>query len=141
MKSTYITLFLLLGTNIYAQENKQVSHAPQTEDQTQALKQVKELESKMMKETQSNAEKKTPQTILASEQGLDVKKQDQKPKAISGGSGTMLPNTASLDEIKRTIPNRKTSQTNTVKPKNSRNQIGLPNTATLEEIKKTIPKN
>jgi len=138
MKSIYITLFLLMGAGIYAQENKQVSQA---EDQTLALKQIKEFESKMMKDAQLNAEKKAPQPALVSEQGLEVKKQEQKPKAASGGSGTMLPNTASLDEIKRTIPNRKASQTTTVKPKNLRNQVGLPNTATLEEIKKTIPKS
>lgn len=138
MKSIYITLFLLMGAAIYAQENKQVSQA---EDQTLALKQIKEFESKMMKDAQLNAEKKAPQAALVSEQGLEVKKQEQKPKAAAGGSGTMLPNTASLDEIKRTIPNRKASQTTTVKPKNLRNQVGLPNTATLEEIKKTIPKS
>ena len=33
MKSIYITLFLLMGAGIYAQENKQVSQA---EDQTLA---------------------------------------------------------------------------------------------------------
>lgn len=138
MKSIYITLFLLIGAGIYAQENKQVS---QTEDQTLALKQIKEFESKMMKEAQLNAEKKTPQTALVSEQGLEVKKQEQKPKAISGNSGIMLPNTASLDEIKRSIPNRQASRSTAVKTQNARNQTGLSNTATLAEIKKTIPKN
>ncbi|MDR6921208.1 MULTISPECIES: hypothetical protein [Chryseobacterium] len=138
MKSIYITLFLLIGAGIYAQENKQVS---QTEDQTLALKQIKEFESKMMKEAQLNAEKKTPQTALVSEQGLEVKKQEQKPKATSGNSGTMLPNTASLDEIKRSIPNRQASRSTAVKTQNARNQTGLSNTATLAEIKKTIPKN
>lgn len=138
MKSIYITLFLLIGAGIYAQENKQVS---QTEDQTLALKQIKEFESKMMKEAQLNAEKKTPQTALVSEQGLEVKKQEQKPKATSGNSGIMLPNTASLDEIKRSIPNRQASRSTAVKTQNARNQTGLSNTATLAEIKKTIPKN
>lgn len=138
MKSIYITLFLLMGIGVYAQENKPTSP---TEDQTLALKQIKEFESKMMKEAQINAEKKSSPTALVSEQGLEVKKQEQKPKATSGNSGTMLPNTASLDEIKRSIPNRQASGGSTVKAQNTRNQVGLPNTATLAEIKKTIPKN
>lgn len=136
MKTAYIIPFLFLSTIIYAQENKQVNPV---EDQTLALKQIKEHEAKLMQDAKENIEKKTVYTGLTSDQGLEVKKQEQKPKA-SNSSGVPLPNTATLEEIKRTIPNRQASR-NTIHSRNTKNITGLPNTATLEEIKKTIPKN
>ncbi|RXM52225.1 MULTISPECIES: hypothetical protein [unclassified Chryseobacterium] len=136
MKTVYIIPLLLLSTIIYAQENKQV--AP-VEDQPLALKQIKEQEAKLMQEAKENIEKQTVHTGLTSDQGLKVKKQEQKPKAANT-SGQMLPSTATLEEIKRTIPNRQASH-NTIHSRNTKTIIGLPNTATLEEIKKTIPKN
>ncbi|MDR2234675.1 MAG: hypothetical protein LBE92_00990 [Chryseobacterium sp.] len=137
MKSIYITLFFLFGVSIYSQENKQVQQA---EDQTLTVKQAKEFEATMMKEAQANAEKKPSQTALVSEQGLDSKKLEQKPQTASGQSGTLLPNTASLEDIKRSIPNRKVPRSATVKPI-SGNTTGLRSPATLAEIRKTIPKN
>jgi hypothetical protein len=84
--------------------------------------------------------KKPAQSGLASDQGLEVKKQDQKPKTSVNNSGKQLSNTATFDEVLATIPNRQSR-----KPNNSRiintNVTGLPNTASLQEIKKTIPKN
>lgn len=136
MKTAYIISFLLLSTIIYAQENKQVTPV---EDQTLALKQIKEHEAKLMQDAKDNIEKKSVHTGLTSDQGLEVKKQEQKPKA-SDNSGVPLPNTATLEEIKRTIPNRQAYH-NTIHSRNTKNITGLPNTATLEEIKKTIPKN
>lgn len=136
MKTAYIIPLLLLSTIIYAQENKQ--SAP-VEDQTQALKQIKEHEAKLMQNAKKNTEKQTVHTGLTSDQGLEVKKQEQKPKAANG-SEERLPNTATLEDIKKTIPNRQAYR-NTINSRNTKTIIGLPNTATLEEIKKTIPKN
>lgn len=136
MKTVYIIPLLLLSTIIYAQENKQ---AAPVEDQNLALKHIKEQEAKLMQEAKENTEKQTVHTGLTSDQGLEVKKQEQKPKAANT-SGQMLPSTATLEEIKRTIPNRQASH-NTIHSRNTKTIIGLPNTATLEEIKKTIPKN
>lgn len=137
MKITYIIPLLFLSTIIYAQENKKVT--PTEEDQTLVVKQAQEHQAKLMQEAKENTEKQTLHTGLTSDQGLEVKKQEQKPKA-SNNSGTLLPNTATLDEIKRTIPNRQAYH-NTIHSRNTKVITGLPNTATLEEIKKTIPKN
>ncbi|PWN64501.1 hypothetical protein [Chryseobacterium oncorhynchi] len=139
MKIAYIIPLLFLSTIIYAQESKK---ATPVEDQTLAVKQIKEQEAKSLKETQENVEKKTTQTGLVSDHGLEVKEQASKSKTTANSnSGQLLPNTASLEDIKKTIPNRQANHS----IKNSRNtnntMIGLPNTATLEEIKKTIPKN
>lgn len=141
MKSLYIIAFLALGVSIYAQENKT---APESEDQAQIVKQLREREAQLAKASQENAPKKQNVTTLASEQGLEVKKQDVKAQSSNSNntSGQLLPNTATLDEMKASIPNRQGSRTNTVNSRNTnRNVVGLPNTATLEEIKKTIPKN
>lgn len=138
MKIAYIIPLLFSSIMIYAQENKQT--AP-VEDQAQTLKQLKEQEARLMQEAKENAEKKTAHTGLPSDQALTVKKQEQKPKASNENSGKLLPNTATLEEIKRTIPNRQASR-NTAHSRNTNSNVtGLPNTATLEEIKKTIPKN
>ncbi|WP_106917092.1 hypothetical protein [Chryseobacterium aurantiacum] len=139
MKIAYIIPLLFLSTIAYAQESKKAAPA---EDQTLAVKQIKEHEAKILKDTQENAEKKNTQTGLVSDHGLEVKQQASKSKApADNNSGQLLPSTASLEDIKRTIPNRQANHS----IKNSRNtnntMIGLPNTATLEEIKKTIPKN
>lgn len=138
MKIVYIIPLLFLSTIVYAQESKKAAPA---EDQTLAVKQIKEQEAKILKETQENTEKKMTQTGFVSDHGLEVKQQTSKPKATSNSSGQLLPNTASLEDIKKTIPNRQANHS----IRNSRNTnntvIGLPNTATLEEIKKTIPKN
>ena len=141
MKSLYIIAFLALGVSIYAQENKK---APESEDQAQVVKQLREREAQLAKASQENAPKKQNVTTLASEQGLEVKKQDVKAQSSNSNntSGQLLPNTATLDEMKASIPNRQGSRANTVNSRNTnRNVVGLPNTATLEEIKKTIPKN
>lgn len=138
MKTAYIIPLLFLSTFICAQENKQ---AAPMEDQAQVVKQLKEHEAKLLQDAKENAEKKTAQTAFASDQGLEVKKQEQKSKASNDNSGKLLPNTATLEEIKKTIPNRQAYR-NTVNSRNTNTNVtGLPNTATLEEIKKTIPKN
>ncbi|MDN3695420.1 hypothetical protein QWZ06_25930 [Chryseobacterium tructae] len=137
MKIAYIIPLLFLSPLIYSQEAKQTSPA---EDQTLAVKQIKEQEAKILKETKENIEKETPQTGLVSDYGMEIKNKEAQPKPSSDKSGIMLPNTASIEDIKKSIPSRQASHT-----AHSRNTnktiIGLPNTATLEEIKKTIPKN
>lgn len=141
MKSLYIIAFLALSMSIYAQENKK---SMEREDQAQEVKQLREREAQLTKSSQENAPKKQSATTLASEQGLEVKKQETKPQASQSNSqsGKLLPNTASLAEIKASIPNRQASHNSTVNSRNTNsNVVGLPNTATLEEIKKTIPKN
>ncbi|REC80413.1 hypothetical protein DRF60_01510 [Chryseobacterium elymi] len=141
MKSLYIITFLALSVSVYAQENKKT---PESEDQAQIVKQLREREAQLAKSSQENAPKKQNVTTLASEQGLEVKKQDTKTQDsnLNNTSGKLLPNTATLAEIKASIPNRQASRTSTANSRNTNsNTVGLPNTATLEEIKKTIPKN
>lgn len=138
MKTAYIIPLLFLSIVIYGQETKQ---AAPVEDQTQALKHIKEHEAKLIQEAKENEGKKTEPTGLPSDKGPEAKKQEQKSKAANENSGKLLPNTATLEEIKRTIPNRQTSRS-AANSKNTNTYVtGLPNTATLEEIKKTIPKN
>ncbi|PWN68535.1 hypothetical protein C1631_017750 [Chryseobacterium phosphatilyticum] len=138
MKIAYIIPLLFLSTIIYAQENKQ---AVPVEDQALVVKQAKEQQAIQMQEAKERDEKATVNTGLPSDHSLAVKKQESKPKAATDNSGKLLPNTASLEEIKKTIPNRQAHQ-NTIHSRNTKTAIpGLPNTATLEEIKKTIPKN
>lgn len=136
MKTLYIAIFLLAGiASLQAQENK----TTEQQDNIQHIKDSKAFEQKMMKQqSEKKAEPKTSQ--LASEQGLEQKNKTstQQPKS-SGSSGKLIPNTASLEEILATIPNRKVVRNTAPHPTN--NVKGIPNTATLEEIKKTIPKN
>jgi hypothetical protein len=139
MKIAYIIPLLFLSSIIYAQENKKA--APIEEDQTLVVKQAQEQQAKLMQEAKENNEKKTVNSGLVSDHGLEVKKQDSKPKAAADNSGKLLPNTASLEDLKKTIPNRQASH-NTINSRNTKMTVtGLPNTATLEDIKKTIPKN
>lgn len=132
MKSVYIISFLALSVSMYAQEKtvSEVQEAPY-------YKESKEIEAKMMKEAQEKALQKPSSVILASEQGLEVKKQPAKQETANN-SGKLIPNTAGLEEILTTIPGRQARKTG---PKNIKSVNGLPNTATLEEFKKTIPKN
>lgn len=137
MKSLYIIAFLILGISVYAQENKQV---PEAEDQAQVVKQLREREARLAKTMQENAPEKQTSVTLASEQGLEVKKEAKaQPSNSNNNSGKLLPNTATLAEIKASIPNRQAS--NTASKNINQSVQGLPNTATLEEIKRTIPKN
>jgi len=136
MKSLYIVAFLGLSISIYAQENKKTT---ELEDQAQVVKQAKEREAQVIKMSQENAPKKQAATGLVSDQGLEVKNKETKPSVSTTNSGKQLPNTATLEEIKASIPNRKAvNHKSSVKKSTVQ---GLPNTATLAEIKKTIPKN
>ncbi len=101
MKTIYIIPLLFLSTIIYAQENKQ---AAPIEDQAQVVKQLKEHETKLMQEAKENADKQTTNTGFPSDKGLEVKKQEQKSKAANENSGKLLPNTATLEEIKEQFP-------------------------------------
>ncbi|MGI9581513.1 hypothetical protein ACR1PO_09895 [Chryseobacterium sp. RRHN12] len=135
MKIAYIIPLLFFSTIIHAQENKKTT--PTEEDQTLVVKQAQEQQAKLIQEAK---EKTTVNTGLPSDHGLAVKKQDSKPKAASDNSGNLLSNTASLEDIKKTIPNRQAYHN--INSRNTKATVtGLPNTATLEEIKKTIPKN
>jgi hypothetical protein len=137
MKSLYIIPLFLLSVSIYAQE----SNTTELKDQALVVKGLKEQDAQMVKNNQENTQKKQVPTTLVSEQGLAVKKQEQQSKAKNDNSEKLLPNTASIEEIKKTIPNRQANNY-TVNSRNTNNTIsGIPNTATLEEIKRTIPKN
>ncbi|MDR6371379.1 hypothetical protein J2795_002834 [Chryseobacterium bernardetii] len=139
MKIAYIIPLLFLSTIIYAQENKKA--APIEEDQALVVKQAQEQQAKLMQEAKENNEKVAVNTGLPSDHSLAVKKQETKAKAATDNSGKLLPNTASLEDLKKTIPNRQAYR-NTINSRNTKTTVtGLPNTATLEEIKKTIPKN
>jgi hypothetical protein len=135
MKTLYITAFLLAGiVSLQAQENKTI----EKQDDIKSIKDSKAFEAKMMKQKEDKKpETKTSQ--LASEQGMELKKQSPAQSKASGTSGKSLPNTASFEEVLASIPNRKVVRNANPKPTNT--VKGLPNTATLAEIKKTIPKN
>jgi len=137
MKSLYIIAFLTLSLNIYAQQNKEASEIQEAPN----YKESKELEAKMMKEAQERSLQKPASITLASEQGLEVKKQPTKQETANN-SGKLIPNNASLDEILATIPGRPTRKTNISRNINSnpKGLVSSPN-LTLEDIKKTIPKN
>ncbi len=136
MKSLYIIAFLALSVNIYAQQDKKVSETQEAPN----YKESKEVEARMMKEAQDRA-KQAPSTTLPSEQGLEVKKQSPKQETANN-SGKMLPNTASLDEIRATIPGRQPRKASSPRTMNNNTQ-GVPSTPelTVYDIKKTIPKN
>ncbi|WP_379965699.1 hypothetical protein [Epilithonimonas sp. UC225_85] len=136
MKTLYITTFLLAGiVSLHAQENKSV----EKQDDIKAIREAKAIEMKMLKQS-SEKKAETKVSLLASEQGLEVKKQSSTPqKKANGTSGKLIANTASFDEVLTTIPNRKVTRTTNNKQNNS--VKGLPSTATLEEIKQTIPTN
>ena len=136
MKSLYIIPFLLLSVTFYAQEKK----STEIQDQEQVLKDAKAFEQKMQKQNEANSTKKEKQNVLASEQGLEVKQDAQKMQK-ENNQGKLLPNTASLEEVLASIPDRKSVRKSSIPTHNTATVSGLPNTATLEEIKKTIPKN
>ena len=135
MKTLYITTFLLAGiVSLHAQENKTV----EKQDDIKAIKDAKAFELQMMKK-RDNKKEENKTSPVASEQGLEIKKQKSVQPKTSANSGKLIPNTASFEEILASIPNRKVNRDANPKPAN--NLKGLPNTATLAEIKKTIPKN
>ncbi len=139
MKIAYNNPLFFLSNLIYAQEIKKTTAVE--EDQALVVKQAKEQQAVQIQADKERAEKNPVSTELASDQGLEVKKQESKPKAAADNSGKLLPNTASLEDIKKTIPNRQAYH-NSINSRNTKTTVtGLPNTATLEEIKKTIPKN
>ncbi|SIQ13020.1 hypothetical protein SAMN05880574_10657 [Chryseobacterium sp. RU37D] len=135
MKSLYIIAFLALSVNIYAQQDKKVSET----QQVPYYKESKDFEAKMMKESQDRASK-TLSNTLPSEQGLEAKKQAPKQEAANN-SGKLLPNTASIEEIKASIPGRQPHKASISKKRS--NTQGLLSTPelTVYDIKKTIPKN
>ncbi|MCY0976004.1 hypothetical protein PGH12_13045 [Chryseobacterium wangxinyae] len=136
MKSLYIIPFLLLSVAFYAQEKK----TPELQDQEQVLRDAKAFEQKMQKPNNAYSVKKEKPNVLASEENLKISEQSVKTENQSIDKGKLLPNTANLDEVLASIPNRKNSRKANISPNNTKIQ-GLPNTATLEEIKKTIPKD
>jgi len=135
MKTLYITIFLLAGViSLQAQENK----TAEKQDDIKAITDSKAFEAKMMKQA-SDKKEEAKTSKLASEQGMEQKKQSSVQPKSSVNSGKLLANTASFEEVLASIPNRNVVRNASPKPNSS--VKGLPNTATLEEIKKTIPKN
>lgn len=132
-------LFLHRKTPVNTDERPEAAFFQKIPYASSGTKDSKAFEAKMMK--QANDKKEESETSqLASEQGMEKKKQNSSPQSKSGGnSGKLLPNTASFEEILASIPNRKIVRN--AGPKSISSVKGLPNTATLEEIKKTIPKN
>ena len=139
MKSLYIIAFLALSANIYAQHDKKVSEIQEAPN----YKESKEFEARMMKEAQERAAQKPSATVLASEQGLEINKQQSTKQETTANSGNLLPNTASFEEFLATIPGRQARKTNHSKSTNTNNTQGLISTSelTIYDIKKTIPKN
>jgi hypothetical protein len=138
MKSLYIIALLALSVNIYAQQDKKATETQDAPNYTES----KEFEAKMMKEAQERSAQKTAVTTLASEQGLEVKKQQPPKQTANSNSGKLLTSNATTEEFLASIPGRK-SQKPAVSNAPSNNTKGLlpsPN-LTLEDIKKTIPKN
>lgn len=137
MKSIYIIAFLSLSISICAQENK----SSEIQDQAQVL--LKAKENALAANSREIVQKKPGQGQLVSDLGLEIKKQTPKENQVqssnNSNTGKLLPNTATLEEILATIPNRQARKVSN--SMNTNNVQGLPNTATLEEIKKTIPKN
>jgi flagellar hook-associated protein FlgK len=137
MKSLYIITFLALSANIYAQQEKkaEIQEAPN-------YKESKEFEARMMKEAQERAAQKPSATALASEQGLEMNKQQSQKQETTANSGKLLPNTASFEEFLATIPGRQARKANHSKSTNTNTQ-GVLSTPelTIYDIKKTIPKN
>ncbi|WP_027381085.1 hypothetical protein [Chryseobacterium daeguense] len=134
MKSLYIIAFLALSINIYAQENKRASETQEAPN----YKESKEFEARMMKDAEERAAQK-PSTTLVSEQGLDLK---QAPKqTTANNSGKTIPGSASLDEIRATIPGRQARKVSPAKHSNSVQGLMSTPDLTISDIKKTIPKN
>jgi hypothetical protein len=111
-----------------AQENKS------SQEKQEIPKEVTEANAQAYKDKAS--EKKVEKTGLASEEGLQKLKTQNKASAPSGK--TIL-GTSDIYAIKASTPGRALANN---KKNGSRKIVqGLPNTATLAEIKKTIPKN
>jgi len=129
MKNLYITILMIAGTSFaMAQQNKT------TEEKQEIPKEVTEANAKAYKD--KAAEKKVERTGLASEEGLQKSKTQNKASAPSGKT---ISGTSNIYEIKASIPGR--AITNKKQTSTKKQVQGLPNTATLAEIKKTIPKN
>jgi len=130
MKNLYIAILVFAGTSFaMAQENKS------KEEKQEIPKEVMEANAKAYKDKVS--EKKVERTGLASEEGLQKSKTQNKNS--SAPSGKTIPGTSDIYAIKVSIPGRAVENR---KPNSAKKQVqGLPNTATLAEIKKTIPKN
>ncbi|UQB68580.1 hypothetical protein [Epilithonimonas zeae] len=129
MKNLYIAILMIAGTSFaMAQESKT------TEEKQEIPKEVTEANAKAYKD--KAAEKKVERTGLASEEGLQKSKTQNKASAPSGKT---IPGTSDIYAVKASIPGR---TVNNKKQVSNKKQVqGLPNTATLAEIKKTIPKN
>lgn len=121
---------MIAGTSFaMAQESKTA------EEKQEIPKEVIEANAKAYKD--KAAEKKVERTGLASEEGLQKSKTQNKNS--SAPSGKTIPGASDIYEIKASIPGRTVSNKKQVSTK--KQVQGLPSTATLAEIKKTIPKN
>lgn len=139
MKSLYIIAFLALSLNIYAQENKKSDE--RSVQEVAYYKESKEFEAKMMSEAKEKTNQK-PSSGLVSDQGLEVNKEEVKSQNQKSGSGKLLPNTASMDEILASIPERqgrKAVVQQNSQEKNVQGIIAGPD-FTIYDLKKTIPK-
>ena len=88
MKIAYIIPLLFLSTLIYAQESKKNDCVE--EDQALVVKQAKEQQGESKFRLIRKELKKPGKTGLASDQGLEVKKQESKPKAAADNSGKLF---------------------------------------------------
>ena len=134
MKSLYIIPFLLLSATFYAQEKK----SAELQDQERVLKDAKAFEKKMQSQNELKANKKD--NVLASDQASEVKQQAQTAQKETN-QGKLIANTASIEEVFATIPNRQNAKKTGASANHAVKIQGIPSTSTLEEIKKTIPKN
>jgi len=130
MKNLYIAILVFAGTSFaMAQENKS------NLEKQEIPKEVLEANAQAYKDKAS--EKKVERTGLASEEGLQKTKAQNKNSSVP--SGKTIPGTSDIYAIKASIIGRPMENR---KSASAKKQVqGLPNTATLAEIKKTIPKN
>lgn len=92
MKTLYITILVLAGSTLtFAQQNKQEEKQTATQETIENFAKMNEAQ---------KAKPSNPNGTLVSEQGLKVKKQAPSKKVQVKG----LPNTATFEEFKKTIP-------------------------------------
>lgn len=104
MKTAYIIPLLFLSIVIYGQETKQ---AAPVEDQTQALKQIKEHEAKLIQEAKENEGKKTEPTGLPSDKGPEAKSRSKNLKRLMKIPENYFPIQQHLKRSKERFPTDK----------------------------------
>ena len=111
MKALYITLLLVAGIKITAQENRKTENS-QTQE-IASYKETKAFEAKMMIESKERATHKPVALKLASEEGLATKPQQTPKKGTVQNQGNLITDAKNIEQILASIPGRK-NQSRTV---------------------------